>query len=203
MADITVSSPVDDFMDSTTAAEMRTALGLGTAAVAAAGDFDSAGAAAAAQAAAIQRGNHTGEQAISTVTGLQTALDAKAASSHNHAASEITSGNLTAARNSLLTYRAVAGTSDTLVLADGFLGVDFQSGSATTATVPPNSSVDFPIGTVVHGYQSGAGEVTITPGSGVTLLSRGAALTSAGQYARWSIEKIATDTWLASGDLTA
>lgn len=31
----------------------------------------------AAQAAAVQRGNHTGEQAISTVTGLQTALDGK------------------------------------------------------------------------------------------------------------------------------
>lgn len=39
---------------------------------------DAAGAAAAAQAAAVQRANHTGTQAISTVTGLQTALDGKA-----------------------------------------------------------------------------------------------------------------------------
>lgn len=37
---------------------------------------DAAGASAAAQAHAIQRANHTGEQAISTVTGLQAALDA-------------------------------------------------------------------------------------------------------------------------------
>lgn len=38
----------------------------------------------AAQAFAIQRSNHTGAQAISTVTGLQTALDGKAASGHTH-----------------------------------------------------------------------------------------------------------------------
>lgn len=38
---------------------------------------DAAGAAATAQAAAVQRANHTGSQAIATVTGLQTALDGK------------------------------------------------------------------------------------------------------------------------------
>jgi hypothetical protein len=47
----------------------------------------------AAQAAAVQRANHTGTQAISTVTGLQTALDGKASSSHTHAQSDVT--NLT------------------------------------------------------------------------------------------------------------
>lgn len=40
--------------------------------------------------AMIDRSNHTGVQAISTVTGLQTALDGKAASSHTHAAGDIT-----------------------------------------------------------------------------------------------------------------
>lgn len=40
--------------------------------------YDPLGAAAAAQAFAIQRGNHSGTQAIATVTGLQAALDAKA-----------------------------------------------------------------------------------------------------------------------------
>ena len=52
---------------------------LGTAAAADTGDFDAAGSAAAAQAAAVQRANHTGTQAISTVTDLQTTLDGKAA----------------------------------------------------------------------------------------------------------------------------
>lgn len=36
------------------------------------------------------RANHTGAQAISTVTGLQTALDGKASSSHTHAHGDIT-----------------------------------------------------------------------------------------------------------------
>lgn len=36
------------------------------------------------------RANHTGAQAISTVTGLQTALDGKAASTHSHAISDVT-----------------------------------------------------------------------------------------------------------------
>lgn len=39
---------------------------------------------------AFDRTNHTGAQAISTVTGLQTALDGKAATSHTHAISDVT-----------------------------------------------------------------------------------------------------------------
>lgn len=38
----------------------------------------------------LSRGNHTGSQAISTVTGLQTALDSKAASAHTHVISDVT-----------------------------------------------------------------------------------------------------------------
>jgi hypothetical protein len=53
--------------------------GLGTAATQASSSFEAAGAAATAQAYAVQRGNHTGAQAISTITGLQTALDGKQA----------------------------------------------------------------------------------------------------------------------------
>jgi hypothetical protein len=71
---------------------------LGTAAAQDVEAFDAAGSAAAAHAAAVQRSNHTGSQAISTVTGLQTALDGKASSSHTHGAADITSGTLDAAR---------------------------------------------------------------------------------------------------------
>ncbi|MBD2161435.1 hypothetical protein H6F46_12110 [Limnothrix sp. FACHB-1083] len=44
------------------------------------------------------RATHTGTQAIATITGLQAALDAKAASVHTHIASDITSGTFTTAR---------------------------------------------------------------------------------------------------------
>lgn len=56
------------------------------------------------------RANHTGSQAISTVTGLQTAIDGKAASSHTHAESDVT--GLTAA------LAAKADDSHTHVVAD-------------------------------------------------------------------------------------
>lgn len=45
------------------------------------------------------RANHTGTQAISTVTGLQTALDGKAATSHSHTLSNITDAGTAAALN--------------------------------------------------------------------------------------------------------
>jgi hypothetical protein len=44
------------------------------------------------------RSTHTGTQNISTVSGLQTALDGKAAATHSHAAGDITSGTIAAAR---------------------------------------------------------------------------------------------------------
>lgn len=48
----------------------------------------------------LDRTNHTGTQAISTVSGLQTALDGKAASSHTHTTSQIT--DFTSAVNALI-----------------------------------------------------------------------------------------------------
>lgn len=60
------------------AAAQRTSLGLGSAALNSAGDFDAAGAAAAAQAFAIQRGNHTGTQLAATISNFTAAVQAVA-----------------------------------------------------------------------------------------------------------------------------
>lgn len=106
--------------------------------------------------------------------------------------------------NNLVTINTQSGTSYTMVLADA--GPDHllrqTAATATTCTIPPNSSVAYPVGTVLSGVQAGAGQVTLTPGSGVTLNSRGGALKTAGQYAPWTAIQVATDTWLVSGDLT-
>ena len=64
------------------------------------------------------------------------------------------------------------GTTYTLVLADKHRTVTASNAAAQTYTVPPNSSVAYPLGTVLTVVAKGAGQVTLAPGSGVTLNSR-------------------------------
>jgi len=97
---------------------------------------------------------------------------------------------------------AQTGTSYTLVLADAGKLVTCTNAAAITLTVPPNSSVAFDTGTTIALVQGGAGTVTFSPGSGVTINSRGSALDTAGQYAAASLIKTATNTWILSGDIT-
>lgn len=91
----------------------------------------------------------------------------------------------------------------TLVLADHGKAVEMNVAGANTLTVPPNSSVAFPIGTVIEGVQWGAGQTTITPGVGVTIRSSGGKLKTAAQYASFSLRKVAADEWHATGELSA
>lgn len=94
------------------------------------------------------------------------------------------------------------GTTYTLVLTDAGKAVELNNASAITLTVPPNSSVAFPTGTTIEFAQLGAGQVTFTPGAGVTIRSRGTVTKMAGQYGVASIYKRATDEWVLTGDLT-
>jgi hypothetical protein len=73
--------------------------------------------------------------------------------------------------------------------------------SATTFTVPPNSSVDFPVGTVLTVIQYGTGQVTLTAGAGVTFYTP-SSLTTRAQYSTVSLSQVSVDTWIAGGDLT-
>lgn len=90
----------------------------------------------------------------------------------------------------------------TLVLADGSRVVLQTVASANTVTVPPNSSVAFPIGIQIPINNSGAGQVTIVPGAGVTLHSARNAFKLAVQYSTGTLIKTGTDTWLLQGDVT-
>lgn len=98
---------------------------------------------------------------------------------------------------------AQTGTSYTLVLSDATKSVTMNNAASNTLTVPPSSSVNFPVGTQVVIGQLGAGQTTIAAGSGVTLRSYNSRLKLAGQYAVASIIKIATDTWFVAGNLSA
>lgn len=102
-----------------------------------------------------------------------------------------------------LTLNAQTGTTYTLVLTDAQKLVTLSNASAITCTVPPNSSVAFETGDQVNLLQLGAGQVTIAAGSGVTIRSEGSKLKLKGQYATATLVKIATDEWVALGNLVA
>jgi len=118
---------------------------------------------------------------LSSQTDLQGAIDAK--------------NNLgeTAGLN------AQTGTTYTLVLADKGKMIENTNASAITTTVPPNSSVAFPVNSIVYVAQGGAGQVTVAAGAGVTL--KPATVKTRAQDSILAIVKTATDTWRAMGDM--
>ncbi|HSX28900.1 MAG TPA: hypothetical protein VLF60_05635 [Candidatus Saccharimonadales bacterium] len=102
---------------------------------------------------------------------------------------------------SQVTATTQAGTTYTLALADAATAVELSSASAVTVTVPPNSSVAFPVGTVIELLQYGSGTVTIAPGAGVTIRSANNLLSARTQYSTLSLRKRATNEWVLAGDL--
>ena len=115
---------------------------------------------------------------LSSQSDLQTALDAKAP---------------------VPTVNAQTGTSYTLVLTDANKLVTMTNASANTLTIPLNSSVAFPTGTVVVIGQGGAGATSIAPASGATINGSGSTITFSSQYTFTSIVKTGTNAWLTYG----
>lgn len=90
----------------------------------------------------------------------------------------------------------------TLVLADKDKIVEISSASATTVTVPLNSSVAFPVGSSINILQTGAGQVTIAGAGGVTVnATPGLKLRTQWSFA--TLIKRATNTWVLIGDIVA
>jgi len=119
-----------------------------------------------------------------TLTGVQT----------------LTNKTLTAPIITLATSAQTA--SYTLVAGDASDIVEISNASANTLTVPLNSSVAFPTGTVITILQTGAGQTTIAGAGGVTVnATPGLKLRT--QWSSATLIKRATDTWVAIGDLSA
>jgi hypothetical protein len=93
-------------------------------------------------------------------------------------------------------------TSYTLVLADKNKIVEMGVGSANNLTVPPNSSVAFPVGTQINVLQTGAGQTTVVAGAGVTVNAT-PGLKIRAQWSYATLIKRATDTWVLVGDTSA
>jgi hypothetical protein len=90
------------------------------------------------------------------------------------------------------------GTAYTLVLSDAGKVVEMNNASPNTLTVPPFSSVAFPIGTMLEVYQQSSGTTTIAAGAGVTVRNAGALRA---QYSTAALRKRDTNTWVVSGDM--
>ena len=99
----------------------------------------------------------------------------------------------------LVTTNAQTGTTYTLVLSDRDKLVTLSNASAITLTVPLNSSVAYPTGSIVNIQQIGAGQVTVSGAAGVTINGTGTVTRT--QWSAASLLKTATNTWTLIGDL--
>lgn len=102
-----------------------------------------------------------------------------------------------AASRSITTKTASA----TLALVDAGNIIEMNVATANNLTVPPNSSVAFPIGTQIDTTQIGAGQTTFVPDTGVTIRSPSAKVKSTGQYSGQTLYKRDTNEWVLLGDL--
>ena len=124
--------------------------------------------------------------------GWVSILTSAALADHEHSGDDV-----------LVTSKEESGATYTFVLADAGKWVEFTNGSAVVVTIPPNSSVAFPLGTQILIEQGSTGPVTVQGGSGVTLNAEGGKDTTVGQFAVAGIVKKDTDEWTLFGNVEA
>lgn len=90
----------------------------------------------------------------------------------------------------------------TLVLADDGKLIEVSNAAGVNITIPLDSSVAFPTGTQITIVQTGVGQITFVPTSGVTLNSNPGNKTRA-QWTAATLIKRAANTWVLIGDLSA
>lgn len=98
----------------------------------------------------------------------------------------------------------VADTTYTFALADLARRKKFTAETTVTATVPPASSVDWPVDAVIYPVQYGAGQVVIAAGDGVTINIPPSFLNnSLEQYSTLVLTYEGSDVWTLGGLLEA
>ena len=120
-------------------------------------------------------------------------------------------GNIPGAAGSLVSIPTnnQTGTSYTPVLGDGqFTGstgslMALNSTTAQSVIIPPNSSVAYPVNTVLSAVQLGTGKVTFVAGNGVTIYSAGNFLSIGSQYVAVTLMQLSANVWLLIGSLSA
>lgn len=143
-------------------------------------------------------------------TDAQASADAAAVSETNAATSEsnaaTSEANAAASATAAETAAEKAprnkktGTSYTGVLSDAGKIVERDNASANDFTVPPNSSVPYPVDTWINVFQYGAGQTTIVAGAGVTIRTP-ETLKIRKRYGIATLVKRGTNEWHLFGDL--
>lgn len=96
--------------------------------------------------------------------------------------------------------KTVPGTSYTFLIEDAQRVVETTNAGAIDLTVPPDATLNFDLGTIIIGIQSGAGQITIVAGGGVTVRTPETLLLNK-QYSMFALIKIAANEWSLTGDL--
>lgn len=133
-------------------------------------------------------GTNTFPASLATLTGAQT----------------LTNKTLTSPLINL-GVNAQTGTTYTTVLADNGKLVTLSNTSPITVTIPPFSSVAYPVGAQLNFAGTNTGAVTFAQGSGVTIVSTGATASAPALRARYSSATaicISQDNWLIAGDIS-
>jgi hypothetical protein len=110
--------------------------------------------------------------------------------------------NTVAQYTTKMQFNPQSGTSYTLVGGDLGKWVTSSNGSAVTITVPPSV---FVAGNTINVQQTGAGQVTFSQGSGVTITSTGATASAPklrAQYSACTIICVASNQFTIVGDLS-
>tara|TARA_R110000824_G_scaffold45243_2_gene130952 strand:+ start:95 stop:877 length:783 start_codon:yes stop_codon:yes gene_type:complete len=151
----------------------------------------------------------TGQASAITANTAKVGLTNDSVDSQHYVDASIDSAHLSSGltiADPTLTYsiNAQTGTTYTSVLADAGKIITTSNGSAIAVTIPPNSSVAYPIGSSLTIISIGAGLTTIGQGAGVTINSTGAVATAPVlriAHSSATAIKIATDTWQVVGDI--
>ena len=132
--------------------------------------------------------------ATTTVTGALTATG-----------TTTVTGALTATGTTILGPASIAtqATARTLTLTDQGKVIDMTNSTDVALTIPPNSSVAFPVGTQILVIRNGTGKVSFTPGAGVTLRSDSSKQFISTQYSAATLMQRAADEWYLIGNLAA
>jgi hypothetical protein len=105
--------------------------------------------------------------------------------------------------NETIPLNAQTGTTYTLVATDAGDLVTLTNASAIALTVPTNASVAFATGTQITITRAGAGSVTVAGAVGVTVNSADGFLKLRSQWSSATLIKIATNSWILIGDISA